>query len=743
MRPPILYLTIAFGAGLVTALNGVELRVTACVVLLGAAVLQRRAPLGAAVGVMLVAGVLWGGAALREQRASCAGAWSTQGGLTPGPRPGVNTPTTHSAILQLTDPVAATGGVAEGVVRGGACRGTLTIRWPEGHAAHGGTTWVVAGRFLGDQGRGILVARRVRELDAVPRGRGALRDRIAERSRRLFGARAPLVDALVIARRAELDAELRERYTRSGLAHLLSISGLHVGFFAAWLNVLLKRLRLGIRARFAAGTIVMLTYVWLLGFPAPAARSAAMLALLDIAKLRQRVVTPRGLVALAALCVMLGDPWAVQSVGAWLSVAAVAAVIWAGRATERLPKAVRVLAPAAAATLFTAPITAYTFGTVAPIGVVANIAAIPLAGLAVPGLMVALLLSSSWLAAGAGLCLALLDVVAKAAAALPGGHFIMIAGARAALLWLGILALAWWLWNSPRRRWLVAARVAFVAVLISWTALFHAFRRLSVCQCLTVSFLDVGQGDAIALRSPAGRWLLIDGGPRGPQGDAGRRVVVPFLRSQGAMQLAAIVATHAHLDHFGGLPAVLDAFDPAFVLEPGQPVPDAGYLGFLGAVESDGAQWRPARRGDRMELDGVTIDVLSPDSAWAVSQTDINEESVVLLVTYGSTRLLLAGDAGIPTEAHLAGQVGRVTLLKVGHHGSRGATSDRWLDELQPVDAVISVGTKNRYGHPAPETLARLRGHGVTVLRTDQRGTITFTVSSHGTLAITDVGHHD
>jgi hypothetical protein len=113
---------------------------------------------------------------------------------------------------------------------------------------------------------------------------------------------------------------------------------------------------------------------------------------------------------------------------------------------------VRLLAPAAAATVFTAPITAFPFGTVAPIGVVANLAAIPLAGLAVPGLMVALLLSSSWLAAGAGLCLALLDVVARAAAALPGGHFIMIAGPRAAAVWLGILLLAWWLWNSPRRR---------------------------------------------------------------------------------------------------------------------------------------------------------------------------------------------------------------------------------------------------------------------------------------------------
>jgi competence protein ComEC len=725
VRPPILYLTVAFAAGLGAALNGVELGVTAWCVLFGALLLQSRAPLGAALGVMLVAGSVWGGAALREQRASCAGQHA------------------RAAIVRLTDPAPSAGGVVEASVRGGPCGGTLTIRWPAGHPAHGGTTWVIAGRFLGDAGRGVLVARRVRELDAVPRGRGALRDRVAERSRRLFGTRAPLVDALVIARRAELDAGLRERYTRSGLAHLLSISGLHVAFFAAWLNVLLARLRLGTRARFVAGTCVMFAYVWLLGFPAPAARSAAMLAFLDIAKLRQRVVAPRGLVALAAFCVMLGDPWSVQSVGAWLSVAAVAAVIWGARATESLPRPVRLLAPAAAATLLTAPITAYAFGTVAPIGIVANLAAIPLAGLAVPGLMVALLFSSSWLAAGAGLCLALLDVVARTAAALPGGHFIMIAGPSAAALWLGVLLGAWWLWNAPRRRWLIAARVALIGALVSWSTLFHAFTRLSDCSCLTVSFLDVGQGDAIALRTPAGRWLLIDGGPRGPQGDAGRRVVVPFLRSHGATQLAAIVATHAHLDHFGGLPAVLDAFDPAFVLEPGQPVPDAGYLDFLSAVESDGADWRPARRGDRLELDGVTIEVLSPDSAWAGSQTDINEESVVLLVSYGGTRLLFAGDAGVPTEAHLAGQVGPVMVLKVGHHGSRGATSDRWLDELHPAEAVISVGAKNRYGHPAPETLARLREHGVTVLRTDERGTITFTVSSHGTLAITDVRHHD
>lgn len=743
MRPPILYLTVAFAAGLIPALNGVEMRLTAWCVLLAAALLQRRAPLGAALGVMLVAGTLWGAAALRERGASCGSQWSNLGSLSPGWQRGVSKPATHSAVVQLTDPAVAAGSVVEATVQHGSCGGSLLLRWPPGHAARGGTTWIVAGRFLGDASRGVLVARRVRQLDDVPRGRGALRDRIAERSRALFGMRAPLVDALVIARRADLAAELRERYTRSGLAHLLSISGLHVAFFAAWLNVLLVRLRLGSRARFAAGTVVMFVYVWLLGFPAPATRSAAMLALLDVARLRQRVVAPRGLIALTALSVLWGDPWAVQSIGAWLSVAAVAAVIWAQRATERASKVVRLFAPAAAATLLTAPITAYAFGTVAPIGVLANLAAIPLAGVAVPGLMAALLFSSTWLAAGAGLCLALLDLVAQTAASIPGGHFVMVEGWRAAALWTGVLLLAWWLWNAPRRRWLIAARIACIAAFLSLATLFHAVTRLSVCSCLTVHFLDVGQGDAVALRSPAGRWLLVDGGPRGPQGDAGRRVVVPFLRSHGATQLAAIIATHAHLDHFGGLPAVLEAFDPAFVLEPGQPVPDAGYLGFLGAVESDGAEWRAARQGDRLELDGVTIEVLSPDSAWVAGQTDLNESSVVLLVTYGDTRMLLAGDAGMPTEAHLAGRIGHVAVLKVGHHGSRGATSDRWLDELNPDDAVISVGAKNRYGHPAPETLARLRTHGVTVLRTDERGTITLTISSHGTFAISNLGHDD
>ncbi len=725
MRPPILWITIAFGAGLAAGLSESGAWGVGLSVLLGAAIVSRRAPLGAACGVMLVAGALWGAAAVWERGATCAGIWSA------APPPDARG--SRAALVRLRDPAPAGGGVVEGDVAGGSCRGTLTVRWPQGHAARGGTAWVVAGRWLGDARRGLLVARRVRLLDPDPHGRGGLRDRVAARSARLFGTRAPLVDALVIGRRADLAADVRERYARSGLAHILSISGLHVGFLAAWLALVLRRLHLGPRARFGAATAVIAAYCWLLGFPAPATRAAAMLTLDGVARLRQRVVAPRGLVALAALLVLAVDPWALESVGAWLSVAAVAAVIWAARSAERSSKPVRLLAPAAAATLFTAPITAYAFGTVAPVGVVANLVAIPLGAVAVPGAMLALLASSELLAAGAGFCLALLDAIAGAAARLPGGHVVMTAGWPAAALWLGVLAVAWWLWRTPRRPWLLGARAAFIGAVLSVGTLFHAFTRLSDCRCLAVHFLDVGQGDAVALRTPAGRWVLVDGGPRTPERDAGRRVVVPFLRRQGAQggEVAVVVATHGHLDHFGGLPAVLDAFDPALVLEPGEPVGDPGYLDFLAAVERDGGEWRAARRGDRFVLDGVAFEVLSPDSAWLAQQADLNEESVVLLVSYGATRLLLAGDAGLPTEARLAGRVGRVAVLKVGHHGSRGATSDAWLAELAPEDAVISVGARNTYGHPAPETLERLAAHRVRVWRTDRRGTITLESDGH------------
>jgi len=735
VRPPILWITIAFGTGLavgVRLIGDVGTWAVGVPVVLGALVLSRRAPVAAAMGIATAAGLVWGQVAVQERASSCAGS-GERGAL-------------RSVVVRLLDPTPAGGGVVDADAIGGPCRGAVRLRWPDGPEAHGGSTWIVAGRWLGSARLGILALRRVRLLDAERRGRGALRDRLSARVAALFGARAPLVEALVTGRRAELDAAVRERYVASGLAHLLSISGFHVGFFAAWIGLLLRLLQLPRSRRLVVGTLVVFAYVWLLGFPAPATRAGAMLAVDAAARLRQRAVTPRGTIALAVLFVLAIDPWAVTSVGAWLSVASISAVVWAARVTvDRRPLA-RLVAPSIAATLVTAPITAFAFGTVAPVGVLANLVAIPLAGVAVPGLMIALGLS--WLvpplahlvAGGAGLGLALVDLTARGAAAVPGGHMVMVAGVRAAGVWTLVLVVAWWLWLGRGRRWVLAARAAFLATLLVWASLAGA-ASLDDCRCVQIHFLDVGQGDAALLRTTAGRWILIDGGPRTPVRDAGRSVVVPFLRRHGAAGLALVVATHGDADHLGGLPAVIGAFPPRLVLEPGEPLGRPLYLEFLAAVEASGAAWHAARAGDRFVVDGLRLEVVSPDSAWLAEPVEVNEHGVVVVVSYGRTRVLFQADAGLPVEWRLRGQVGPVALLKVGHHGSRSATGDAWLDELRPGDAVISVGARNTYGHPAPEVVARLRAHGIRIWRTDEAGDITFEVDT--LRGLTHVRRHD
>jgi len=241
---------------------------------------------------------------------------------------------------------------------------------------------------------------------------------------------------------------------------------------------------------------------------------------------------------------------------------------------------------------------------------------------------------------------------------------------------------------------------------------------------LALHFLDVGQGDAAAIRTPGGHWILVDGGPIGRSSDAGRSVVMPFLRRHGVRRLDAMILSHAHADHLGGFPSILDRLAVSEVIDPALGSAEPLYAGFLAQLEEADAPWMQARRGDGFMLDSVRFRILHPDTAWAEWGQDLNENSIVLLVEYRAFRAVLAGDAGLPAEASLAGRVGKVDLLKVGHHGSRGATGAGWLAELHPEAAVISVGAGNRYGHPAPEALARLAAAGVETFRTDQDGTI-------------------
>jgi competence protein ComEC len=205
--------------------------------------------------------------------------------------------------------------------------------------------------------------------------------------------------------------------------------------------------------------------------------------------------------------------------------------------------------------------------------------------------------------------------------------------------------------------------------------------------------------------------------------------------------VALAILSHAHADHLGGLQAVLDREPVGEVLEPGRLNEEQGYLALLDRLEQDGIPWRVVRDSTRFELDGVRFTVLHPSASWTGWEEDLNEDSAVLLVEYAGFRALFAGDAGLPAEARLRGRVGRVDLLKVGHHGSRSATGDGWLAELQPKVAIISSGRGNRYGHPHAETLDRLARAGADIWRTDARGTVTVRLDSSG-MTVDGRGRH-
>ncbi len=622
---------------------------------------------------------------------------------------------------------------------GARCTGLIQVRWPSRPNVRAGHTVRLDGRWIASQGwgghpEGTFVVKRVLDISGRPATAARLRGWITETAEARFGARAPLVDALVLGRRGTMDPDLKDAFARSGLVHLLSISGFHVGLIMAWLVLLLRAMRVPRIRAHVLGASAAAVYVAFLGWPAPATRAAALGLLLAVCLWRQRRVQPTPLLAVTCLAVMLLDPWAIRDLGGWLSAASLwgATMLsrWSGRSVSRAMWA-RTLFGSIGATLAAAPLTAYALGTVALAGIVLNFAGIPLAALAVPGILLTLLFAAvapplaEMMAAGSGVTLALLERLAWYGARIPGGAIAMEPSGWALGFWLVVLAATAWAISGGMvlRTVRIRAALALASLCWLWVGIFQMRMRVEGRGQLTLFFLRIGQGDAAAIRTPLGRWVLVDAGPAGVGRDAGRRVVAPFLARHGARSLAAVIVSHAHADHLGGVGSVLDRVPASGVIEPGWPVRDSLYLALLDRVEGTGAAWRPGRAGDTWQLDGVRFSVLHPDTTWSGWGEDLNEDSVVLLVEYGRFRAVFTGDAGTPVEGRLRGRVGKVDVLKAGHHGSRTATGAEWLRELDPRAVVVSAGI-NRYGHPSPEALRRIAASGADLWRTDRDGTI-------------------
>jgi len=579
----------------------------------------------------------------------------------------------------------------------------------------------------------------------------------------VFPRHAPLVSSLLLARRDGLDSDVRDRYARAGLSHLLAISGLHVGLVAGILLLLTRALRLGsTRAPVvaAAGTVA---YVALLGAPHSAARAALQIVLVLAARALQRPTRTEALIAAAAMVLLAADPGALARPGFQLSFAGVAGILalrrpmlarldplaratlggLAGPQKAGAGKAVRWvadgLATSVAATVATAPIVAWHFGRVAPVGIAANLVAIPLLTAAVPALALALAAGTLWLPAGrflagaGGLLLDLLDRTAAVAAGVPFGTVAVVPGSAFVLTAAVMVGYA-----GSRRLGRVRPVVRGVVWASAAVAVLMVAPLRPAGDRVEIHLIDVGQGDAIGIRSPGGRWLVVDAGLARNDYDAGAARVVPYLQGRGVRRIEGLVVTHADADHMGGAGAVLRSLRPRWAGGPAVVVGKPQYLALLHEARSAAVPWVAVRRGMELTVDGMTLSFLFPGGD-DVAVEDANDASVVMRVAYGEFAALLTGDAPARVEAALVDRLGPgldADVLKVGHHGSSTSTTAELLAATGAGTALISAGRGNRYGHPHAAVVARLQQRGLRVYRTDRHGTVVVRAGADGALKV-------
>ncbi|TMH32932.1 MAG: DNA internalization-related competence protein ComEC/Rec2 [Betaproteobacteria bacterium] len=552
-------------------------------------------------------------------------------------------------------------------------------------------------------------------LDLVERAREAVRDRFNA----VLGATpaAGILAALAVGDQRAISREEWQLFNRTGVTHLMSISGLHVTLVSglvAWLVATLWRrapalvLRLPSRKAAAAGAICgALGYTLLAGYGVPAQRTFWMVSVVAVALWSGRISSPWRVLALALGAIVLFDPWAPLAPGLWLSFGAVLLIFYAAVGwNEPGTKVAQWARIQWAITVGLAPAALLLFGQVSIAGPLANAMAIPLVSVVITplALIAAVVPVDALLHLCAWLVQWLLEFL-EWCAALPGALWQQ----HVPPVWAVVVAAA-------GAGWVLAPRG------IPWRA--SGFALMAPAFCLTppgpaggeawITTFDVGQGLAVLVRT-ANHSVLYDAGPAyGTESDSGSRVVVPALRGQGVAHLDLVVLSHEDSDHIGGATTVLETFEVAALATS---LPGAHALNALAPTA------RRCEAGDGWTWDGVRFEFLHPGSAPVAKRNDL---SCVLRIAAGEHAMLLTGDIERAGEAAmLAGaRALRSDVLLVPHHGSRSSSTADFITAVAPSWAIVPVGYRSRFGHPNAEVLARYRTAGVQVLRTDLDGAI-------------------
>jgi competence protein ComEC len=589
-----------------------------------------------------------------------------------------------------------------------------------------------------------------------------------------------LVETLAVGERSGLDAETNEHFNSSGLAHILSVSGLHIAVVALGLLRLLRallsrseRLLLRFEAAQLAGLLAipaLWAYVLLTGAEVPAVRSGIMATVLIGARTFRREPEGFSSLAWALIAVLSYDPASLHDVSFQLSFMAVLGLMalarplrelvpvaqpdpsqtgWR-RTFERAREAlVSGMCTSLAASLATGPLVARVFHRESLVSVLANLVALPVASALTAVAASAAALSSCLPALR--LLLHLAAPLAKALIAVADGFGgLSFAQVRVAApepttvlaYYFGLATLPFWAKSTWARRVGVTS-VSMLTLLGVWRT---AQPRLE--GDLTVTFLSVGQGDSTFVRLPGGTTLLIDGGGEvGSHTNPGVQVLAPFLWDQGIDVLDVVALSHPHPDHALGLiglgplvPAkeLWLADGPDANTKPGSSGLVGELLAAFRAGEHGGAIRRELKAGDvPLEQGHVRIEVLGPPKGATFAK--VNDQSLVLKLSYGEVSFLFPGDAEAEAEAALlaSGRDLSATVLKAPHHGSSTSSSEEFVRAVHPHAVVFCVGAHNRFGFPVPSVVERYQQQGCQLFRTDRDGAVTFRTDGHDAWAET------
>ena len=612
-------------------------------------------------------------------------------------------------------------------------RFTVRLKRPHGNLNPHGFDYEAWLFERGIRATGYVRPRSAERIDARVWRPGYAVEMLRENIRDRFRAALPdatyagILIALAVGDQQAIDAELWQTFARTGITHLMSISGLHVTMFAGlaymlinWLWRRSARLPLRLPAQQAAavgGFLAAFIYCLLAGFAVPAQRTLYMLGVVAAARLWGREVAASRVLALALLLVLLLDPWAVLAAGFWLSFGAVALLFLIG--SGRLGSAhwlVEWGRAQWAVTLGMLPALLALFQQFSLVSPLANAVAIPVVSFIITPLVVA----------GALPFLAPLLSLAH----------LITAWLMVFIDWLGGLPLAMWQQAAPPAWSVLLALAGGVWLLLPrgfpsrWLGLLAFLPLLTAAPVRPAAgaaelvVLDVGQGLAIHVQTAA-HDLLFDAGPAfSADADSGNRIIAPYLRARGVRGLDMLVISHADKDHEGGAASVLAAL-PVAILKASLP--------FEHALSAQPVPQEPCVDGDSWTWDGVRFDMLHPGPELLSRKT--NDVSCVLRVTAGGKSVLLTSDIEAVSEAALLKRhpgALAADVMTAPHHGSRTSSTPAFIAAVAAREVIFPVGYRNQFGHPRADVVARYTQSGARLHRTDADGAVSVGLGAQG-----------